>query len=111
MSQSADCKFAIGSTVTVKCKASKGVLPHEVGILIRGTDQFYESLVDDDLVRLEDGDLAGGEQEAFINAQVVNDKCENVLVELPRQVVTAGRRIWVPKSEVTAYGNSVAAGN
>ena len=110
MSQGAVCNFEIGSTVQVKCMASRGMLQHERAILVKGIDQFYEAMLDAELVTIDGGDIKGDEERpATIHARVINVNCESVLVELPRQVVTGGRRIWVPKSEVTVYGHSLAA--
>ncbi|HVA48413.1 MAG TPA: hypothetical protein VNH11_18760 [Pirellulales bacterium] len=112
MSQSLACNLAIGSTVRVKCTATRGMFPYELGVLVRGRDQFYETMVDAELVQVEGGEIPDDEaRPATIKAQVVNVNGENVLVELPRQVVTGDRRIWVPISEVAGYGDSVATGD
>jgi hypothetical protein len=109
MSGNVACNLEIGSTVQVKCTAGKGMFPHELGVLLQGKDQFYEAMIDAELVQLTGEPNDDGERPASVGARVVSVNCENVLVELPRQVVTGGRRIWVPKSEVTADGDSLAA--
>ena len=111
MSQNVACNFEIGSTVSVKCTARKGMFSHELAVLIRGRDQWYESLVDAELVCLQENEGDGVQRPATIRATVVNVNCTNVLVELPRQVVAGGRRIWIPTSEVVGYGDSVTTGD
>lgn len=111
MSQNVACKLEIGSTVKVKCTASSGMFPHELGILVRGRDQFYEAMIDAELVSLVGEPNDRDERPATVKAIVANVNCTNVLVELPRQVVAGGRRIWIPISEVVGYGDSVETGD
>jgi hypothetical protein len=104
--------FPVSSTVQIKCKAGKGMFPYEAGVLIQGTDRFYESMMDLELVHLEGGEEIGDDdQPATIEATVINVNCTSLLVELPRQVVAGGRRVWIPMSEVASDGHFVEAGN
>ena len=89
----------VGKTVLLKCTASRGMLRHEAGVLIQGAERHYESMVDVKLVHL-DSKLGEDEISATLDVQVVKTNGENVLIELPRQVVAGGCRIWVPQSEV-----------
>jgi hypothetical protein len=108
MSRNLACNLEIGSAVQIKCTAGTGMFSHELSILLRGKDRFYESMVDAELVSVsDDGYDDDSERPATIEAQVVNVNDESVLVELPRQVVTGGRRVWVPISEVANYGDSL----
>lgn len=101
MSSHSACKFEAASAVQVKCVAGRGMFPHESGILIRGTDRFYEAIVDSDLLHSgDDRRPDAGEYSATIDALIVKVNCDSLLVELPRQVVSGGRRIWIPISEV-----------
>ena len=88
-------------TALLKCTVQSSVFPHELGVFIQGVDRGYESLIDAALVQtenLEDGQPHSGRVEVSI---IKKDAERNaVLVELPRQVVMGGRRIWVPESEV-----------
>ncbi|MDX1963601.1 MAG: hypothetical protein SFX18_10635 [Pirellulales bacterium] len=88
--------------VFVKCRAARGFLGGELGIVIQGVDQSYESFVEPDHVRFADGRIPQNEEEkpGLIEAGIVQVNCDSMLVELPRQVITAGRRVWIPKSEV-----------
>jgi hypothetical protein len=86
---------------TLKVLASTGALSHEAGITIRGIDGTYESFVDSELVNPENGEpLTHQDKRATIAVNVIKVDNGNVLIELPRQVVVGGRRIWVPASEV-----------
>jgi hypothetical protein len=97
--------------VELKCMAGKGMFPHEASVLIRGASQCYESLIDWEFLQLAGGTVIGEEDVlASIPVQVVQDNGDNLLVELPRQVVSGGRRIWVPKTEVED-GDLIAAGD
>ena len=73
-----------------------GMFPHEVGILIQGADRWYESMVDSELVTALD------QSTARIPVEVVerDRDVKRVLIQLPRQVVAGGRRIWVNESAV-----------
>ena len=90
----------IGSAL-LKCTVQSSVFPHELGVLIQGVDRGYESLIDAALVQtenLDDGQPHSGRVAITI---IKKDKERNaLLVELPRQVVMGGRRVWVPESEV-----------
>jgi hypothetical protein len=93
-------QFVVSSTVQVKCTAGKGMFAYEKAVLIRGKDGSYESMMDSDLVHIEGDSPEGDEIPAVVDAVVVKVNCESVLVELPRQVIAGGRRIWVPMTEV-----------
>jgi hypothetical protein len=87
-------------TARLKITAGKGMFPHECGVLIKGSDRCYESMIDSELVTLDkDGSPEEGAT-GWVEVGVVSVNCEKVLVEFPRQVVSGGRRIWVPKSEL-----------
>jgi hypothetical protein len=90
----------------LRCFATRGMFPHECAVTIKGKDRRYESMIDEELLRL-DGTI-NGDREVLgkVNVEVVNVNGEDVLVELPRQVVSGGRRIWVPRSEVEGLGNA-----
>lgn len=85
----------------LKCVAGQGVFPHEASVLIRGAQESYESLIDRQLVALTH-EAQWGEDDvaAFIDVDVIDERETLLLVELPREVVFGGRRIWVAKSEV-----------
>lgn len=92
---------AITGSARLKCMAGRGMFPHETGILIRGVDQFYESILDSELVHPTGISTATGEDApALIEVEVIKVNGAQLLVELPRQVVSGGRRIWVPRTEV-----------
>lgn len=85
----------------LKVLASTGALSHEAGITIQGVDGTYEAFVDSDLVRPENGEpLTREDRRATIAVDVVKVNNGHVLVELPRQVMLGGRRVWVPATEV-----------
>lgn len=89
------------NTTVLRCKAGRGMFPHEAGILIQGADRVYESMVDRELVLMEEGtELSDVDVPASITVGVIKVNGTKMLVELPRQVVCGGRRIWVSKSEV-----------
>lgn len=111
MSANVVSNFEVGSTVNVKCTAGKGMFPHELGVLIRGKDQFYESMIDAELVKVVGEPNDRDERPATVKATVVNINCTNILVELPRQVVAGGRRIWIPMAEVATHEHSVSTGD
>lgn len=90
------------SVVNVKCQAATGMFPHEAGVLIKGAEGMYEALIDSELVSTASGNrLSEQDQPASVRAIVVKVNGKGVLVELPRQVISGGRRIWVPISEVS----------
>ena|ERR1051326_4259779 len=93
----------IERSVCLKCQAGRGMFEHEAAVLIRGVDQSYESMIDSEFVRLADDgkEITDDYQPAFIEVQIIKESADAYLVELPRQVVSGGRRIWVPKSEVS----------
>lgn len=85
----------------LKVLASLGVLSHEAGISIRGVDGTYESFVDRDMVNPENSEpLTDEDRPATIAVDMLKVDNGCVLVELPREVVAGGRRIWVPATEV-----------
>ncbi len=95
MSQTA---FQIGK---LRCTAGRGMFAHEAGVSIRGSDRCYESMIDSDLVAIQDGQILGDDDvPALVMVTIVKTNGSKMLVELPRQVVAGGRRIWVSKSEV-----------
>jgi hypothetical protein len=44
-------------------------------------------------------------------AKVIKINGVNLLVELPRQVVAGGRRVWIPKTEAHPNGASISSGH
>ena len=93
--------------VSLKCKTGRGMFPHELAVLIKGVDGYYESMVDAELVKVS----AESQETGWIDVGVVKYNGTGVLVELPRQVVSGGRRIWVPESEVDTHGHTLSAGD
>ncbi|HEX4413657.1 MAG TPA: hypothetical protein VH107_08510 [Lacipirellulaceae bacterium] len=96
---SAQAILNVGGQVKVKCQAMQGVFHHEVGVLIRGSEGSYESLLDAEMVTLDEP-LDDGQKPGTLRATVVKVNGVKVLVELPRQVVSGGRRVWIPKTEI-----------
>lgn len=90
------------TTLELKCLAGTGMFSHEAAVLIRGKDQNYEVLVDAELVQLDDRDpvLTDEQRPATMDVTLVKEDGDSVLIELPRQTVSGGRRIWVAKSQV-----------
>lgn len=88
----------------LKCSVEPSAFPHELGVFIKGAEQNYESLIDANLIRLVDAN-EGRTDSGRVEVTIVqrDDELEAVLVELPRQVVMGGRRIWVPSSEVEPF--------
>ncbi len=86
---------------SLKCTAVRGMFPHEVDIAIRGKNGgWYESMMDSNLVDLEGDFEDDSEREGKVEVSIVGRTDDAVLVELPRQVIGGGRRIWVPAAEV-----------
>ncbi len=81
----------------LKCSVEPSVFPHELGVFIQGVNRDYESLIDAELIEV-DGQTHKGRVEIAIIQR--SKEQHALLVELPRQVVMGGRRIWVPESEV-----------
>jgi hypothetical protein len=100
-------------SASLRCIAGKGMFPYEAGVLIRGADQYYESMIDRDLVHTRRDCVSNdaGEIEALVHVDVIKVNGDRVLVELPRQVVSGGRRIWVSKTEVEMHGDPVSSSN
>jgi hypothetical protein len=88
------------TTLELKCLAGTGMLPHEAAVLIEGRDQHYELMVDSELVDTQEGELTRELRPAALNVTLVKESGDDALIELPRQTVTAGRRIWVSKSQL-----------
>lgn len=86
----------------LRCLAGSGMFAHEASVLIQGEAQHYESMVDRELVHATGVEIGTGTEEvsALLDVTVVKVNGTAMLVELPRQVVSGGRRIWVPKAEV-----------
>jgi hypothetical protein len=78
------------------------MFPHEAAVLITGRDQNYEVLIDSDLIESDqDRNISCREQRpAVISVTLVKECGDDLLVELPRETVTAGRRIWVSRSQI-----------
>lgn len=91
--------FQVGDTVGLKCTAGRGMFPHEAGVLITGADRNYESMIDSDLLELE-SELGDAATPCVVKVSVVKVNGLTLLIELPRQVVVGGRRIWVSQSQV-----------
>ncbi len=85
----------------LKCLAGPGVFPHEASVVIRGVQASHESMIDRQFVDLS-GEAGWGEHDvaAFIDVEIVDERDAMLLVELPRETVFGGRRVWVAKSEV-----------
>lgn len=93
----------VSREVQLKCTAGKGMFPHEAGVLIQGADRYYESFIDWEFLRIDEGEKIGDrEVSALVPVQIIQDEGSRVLVELPRQVVSGGRRIWVLSSSFEA---------
>jgi len=89
------------TTARLRCTAGSGMFDHEAGVLIQGVDRWYESMIDRDLVSIAEPAASDQEaQAAWVDVNVIQANGTKLLVELPRQVVSGGRRIWVPRSEV-----------
>jgi hypothetical protein len=89
------------TTAKLKCKAARGMFAHEAGILFRGSERNYESMLDSKFVHFDaGGELGDDDASALVDVGVLEINCQNVLVELPRETISGGRRVWVPKSEV-----------
>ena len=85
----------------LRCTAGRGMFAHEAGVSIQGSDRCYESMIDSELVTILDGQILGDDDvPALVTVTIVETNGSKILVELPRQVVAGGRRIWVNKSEV-----------
>ena len=93
--------FQIGDTVELKCMAGRGMFPHEAGVLIEGSQRNYEAMIDSDLLEYE-SELGDVNIPCIVKVGVVKVNDTKILVELPRQVVAGGRRIWVPQSQVNS---------
>lgn len=94
-------ELSVGQMVQLKCLAGRGMFPHESAVLIRGATQHYEAMIDSELVQVSGETSPDDERQASIHVRVVNTRDDgSMLVELPRQVITGGRRIWVPLSEI-----------
>jgi hypothetical protein len=88
-------------TAQLKCLAGRGMFPHESAVLIRGVTQHYEAMIDSELINLRDDATTVDERQGVVEVQIIKVNEEgHRLVELPRQVVNGGRRIWVPVSEI-----------
>jgi hypothetical protein len=87
----------------LKCRVRTSPFEHEFDVLIEGMDHQYESFIDKSLVDVSD-DLVSDERPVCgkVKVSLVADDSarDAVLVELPRQVVMGGRRIWVPRSSL-----------
>ena len=87
-------------TAKIRCIAGKGMFPHESAVLIKGIDRWYESMIDSELLEFESESAVGDDQPARIDVDIIDRQSGSALIELPRQVVVGGRRIWVPDSEL-----------
>lgn len=88
---------------SLRCTATKGTFPHEVDVAIQGADgAWYESLMDSCVVFVDGALSMDEEKEGNVQVVIIHraPAKKSVLVELPRQVVGGGRRIWVSENDV-----------
>lgn len=87
-------------TAKLRCTVRKGMFSHEAGVVIEGASHRYESLVDRRMLTEPAVALDASPRPGFVQIKVVEERGEQILVEIPGQVVTGASRIWVPKSQV-----------
>jgi hypothetical protein len=104
-------QFIEGGFIWVNCQVTEGALGHEYGVLVQGADGQHESMVDTDIVSVEEVPKGDVVTKGKLPAKVIKINGVNLLVELPRQVVAGGRRVWIPKTEAHPNGASISSGH
>ena len=86
----------------LKCMVGAGPLAHERSFWVDGVGQRYESWTDAEQVTLSNGGPLSGEDLApgLVPVLIVKEEQLRVLVQLPREVVMGGRRVWVDAGQL-----------
>jgi hypothetical protein len=80
----------------VKCKVSLGFFETEFYVVVDDSSAF----VDRKNVRVKEPPSKDAEVEGLVQAYLIAEKGDKVLVEIPGQAVVGGLRTWVPKSNL-----------
>ena len=86
----------------LEVQVGRGPLVYERSLMFDGAETSYESWADADQVKVveQEDALEKGQARGLVSVLVVSEDAERqrVLVELPREVVMGGRRVWVKDS-------------
>lgn len=86
----------MANTLYVTCTVSKGLFESEFYVRVRDSS-FYLDRINVQVGRFPNN---GDEVEGRVIAYLVEEKSDQVLVELPGEAVIGGLRAWVPRSDL-----------
>ncbi len=87
----------MAKTLYVTCMVSTGLFESEFYITVRESAVY----VDRDKVRVDPPPHNGDKVKGQVMAYFIEEKSDQVLVELPGEPVVGGLRAWVPKDDLT----------
>ncbi len=88
----------MGKAHYVRCRISPGLFKTEFYVSVPGTSLY----VDRSAVRVRTPPAPGVEGEGEVLAYLIDERDEQVLVELTGEPVVGGLRTWVPKAACVA---------
>ena len=88
----------MSKTLYVRCTVSAGLFEGEFYITVRDSAVY----VDREKVHVEEEPHNGVKVKGQVIAYFIEEKSDQVLVELPGEPVVGGLRAWVPRDDLTA---------
>jgi hypothetical protein len=89
--------FNMATTLYVTCMVSAGLFESEFYITVRESSVY----VDREKVRVDQAPHNGDKVQGQVIAYLIEEKSDEVLIELPGEPVVGGLRAWVPKDDLT----------
>lgn len=83
-------------TLYVTCTVSKGLFESEFYITVKGSSVYVDRVN----VKVAPFPSNSDEVEGKVIAYLVEEKSDQVLIELPGEPVIGGLRAWVPKADL-----------
>lgn len=83
--------------IYVSCTVANGIFESEFYITVRDSAVY----VDREQVRVDSPPHNGDKVKGLVVAYFIEEKSDQVLIELPGEPVIGGLRAWVPKGDLT----------
>ena len=87
----------MSKTIFVTCTVSAGIFESEFYVTVRDSAVY----VDRDKVRVNPAPHNGDKVQGQVVAYFIEEKSDQVLIELPGEPVVGGLRAWVPRDDLT----------
>lgn len=87
----------MSKTIYVNCVVSAGLFESEFYVTVRDSAVY----VDRDKVRVHPAPHNGDKVKGQVVAYFIEEKSDQVLIELPGEPVVGGLRAWVPRDDLT----------